>query len=137
LSTKLLTSSRVPVTGHKVVKKAGTFVEKLKEVRGGSSVQARASEAASYADEPSEKESSAPFAAYASLKDPWNIKPPKRPDEDVGCNYCQIRKVVALVSTVSNSFEVCVDANISVTDALQEKLLWWRLPELSRQRATL
>jgi hypothetical protein len=55
LSTKLLTSSRVPVTGHKVVKKVGTFVEKLEEVRGGSSVQARASEAASYAGEPSEK----------------------------------------------------------------------------------
>jgi RNA recognition motif-containing protein len=136
-STMPPTSSRVPVTDHKVLKKPETFDEKLEEVRGGSSVHARASEAASYADELWDKESTAPFAAYASLKNPWNVKPPKRPDQDVGCNYCQIRKVVTLVSTVSNSPNFHVDANISLTDALQEKLLWWRLRELSRQRATL
>jgi RNA recognition motif-containing protein len=136
-STKPPTSSRVPVTDHKVLKKPGTFVEKLEEVRGGSSVQAMASEAVAYADEPSEKESSAPFAAYASLKDPWNISPPKRSDQDVGCNYCQIRKVVTLVSNHFELFEVCVDTNIPFIDVLQEKLLWWRLPELFRQRATL
>ena len=92
---------------------------------------------ASYADELSEKEPTAPFAAYASLKDPWNISPPKRLDQDVGCNYCQIRKVVTLVLAVSNSSNFCVDANMPFTDALPEKLLWWCLPELSRQRATL
>jgi hypothetical protein len=122
-STKPPTSSRVPAMDHEVLKKPGSFIEKLEEVHGGSSVHARASEAPSYANELSEKESTAPFAAYASLKDPWNISPPKRPDQDVSCNYCQIRKVVTLVSTVSNSLNFCVDANTSLTDALQEKLL--------------
>lgn len=129
--------SRVPIADRGTPKKPATFVDKLEEARGGLPVHARASEAASYADELSEKEPTAPFAAYASLKDPWNISPPKRLDQDVGCNYCQIRKVVTLVLAVSNSSNFCVDANMPFTDALPEKLLWWCLPELSRQRATL
>jgi RNA recognition motif-containing protein len=97
LSTKPPKLSRLPITDHETLKRPATLVDKLEEVRGGLSVHARTSEAASYADELSEKEPTAPFAAYASLKDPWNISPPKRPGQDVGCNYCQVRKVVALV----------------------------------------
>jgi hypothetical protein len=96
-STKPPMLSRVPIIDHETPKKPATLVDKFEEVRGGLSVHARASEAASYADELSEKEPTAPFAAYASLNDPWNIGLPKRADQDVGCNYCQVRKVVALV----------------------------------------
>jgi hypothetical protein len=77
----------------------------------------------------------APFAAYASLKDPWKINSDQSRSRFLACNHCQKNKVCTLY------VQAIRPSSISLTsfcpDGLQEKLFRGGLPGLCSRKATM
>ena len=92
-----LKSLKAPLTDHEVLKRPEMTFEGGEKVDTSSSTHARGREPAPKVEGPPARKSSLAFAAYASLKDPWNINSETRPNRDTSCNHCQMRKVCNLI----------------------------------------
>lgn len=66
------------------------------EVDGSSSADAKSPEPASCAEAPATEVPDAPFASYASLKDPWKTSSEPSSGRYVDCSHCQRTKVCAI-----------------------------------------
>ena len=101
-ATRPAISSKDSFEQYDALRKLGTLFQNCEEAHPNSFAHARAGEPASYLEGTSEKAPNAPFApfvpfaAYASLKDPWKISSEKRPDRDIGCQYCEMKKVCSI-----------------------------------------
>jgi hypothetical protein len=70
-----------------------TLSERYNEFDTGLSAHVRSTKLASSSETPQHQATSAPFAAYASLKDPWKISSERSLGHFSGCDYCRRTKV--------------------------------------------
>ena len=91
-----LKSLKAPLTDDEVLKSLEMTVEGGEKVDTSSSAHARGRQPTPKIEGPSARKPNLAFAAYASLKDPWNINSESRPNRDTSCNHCQMRKVCKL-----------------------------------------
>jgi hypothetical protein len=83
-------ASNAPFTGQDAPRKLDPMVsEKYREVVTSFSAYAKSAGLMSRVELRGPQAPSAPFAAYASLKDPWKISSEQRPGRFSDCSYCQ------------------------------------------------